>query len=610
MASVITGLGSGVDLQAIVTQLMNAERAPEAKMNSLRLAALATQSAWSGLSGQMTALKAAAAALTATGGVNAAAATSSDASTITTTAGTGAGLGSVAVTVQHLATAQQSVSGPVLPSMLVGAGQAVVSAGLTPVGASRFSADPTATAGTHVLRVTTASAAATVTGTTVPPLSFSPGSDDLTVSLSDGSTKTVTLGSYASAADLVSGLGTALAGSATVSLVGGHLQVSSRDQGSGATLALSGGAAVALGLLGDPVTGRDAVLSLDGGPDQTVTHLDGSTDVDLGGGLSLAADGHLSTGTITSVVVRTSDTSTLADLTGALAVSGGPSTASVFDTGDGSAVSSRFVLGAAQTGSAGALTIEATGIDVLGARQLTTVVAASDARLLVAGNVVTRSSNTVSDLLPGVTLGLVKETPAGGAPTTVGVTRDTDALSTKLKALVDAINTLVGGVKTQTAYNAATKASGPLSGDGSARSVPTSLLEIVGATTGSGPTKLLSQLGVQTTRDGTLTFDSTALATQLRNDPDGVSSLVSTLATSPKDYATSTLDTQGIVRTASASAGAEIKRRQEQIDAFETRMVTLQTSYSAKFAALDAMLGKLRTQQSRLASQISGLPAG
>ena len=40
--SIISGLGSGIDLQSIVTQLMGAERAPETKMNTLKLAANVT----------------------------------------------------------------------------------------------------------------------------------------------------------------------------------------------------------------------------------------------------------------------------------------------------------------------------------------------------------------------------------------------------------------------------------------------------------------------------------------------------------------------------------------------------------------------------------------
>jgi hypothetical protein len=39
-------------------------------------------------------------------------------------------------------------------------------------------------------------------------------------------------------------------------------------------------------------------------------------------------------------------------------------------------------------------------------------------------------------------------------------------------------------------------------------------------------------------------------------------------------------------------------------------MAALQTSYSARFAALDAALGKLKQQQSALMSAIGGLGTG
>ena len=64
--SIISGLGSGIDLQSIVTQLMGAERAPETKMNTLKLAALSAQSAWSDIGCQLSALQTAAKALDTT----------------------------------------------------------------------------------------------------------------------------------------------------------------------------------------------------------------------------------------------------------------------------------------------------------------------------------------------------------------------------------------------------------------------------------------------------------------------------------------------------------------------------------------------------------------
>src|SRR5215218_4657885 len=97
--SIISGLGSGIDLQSIVTQLMGAERAPESKMNSLRLAALSSQSAWSDIANKLTTLQTAAKALNTVAVAQGASATSSDASTLTATAAAGAIPGTTSINV-------------------------------------------------------------------------------------------------------------------------------------------------------------------------------------------------------------------------------------------------------------------------------------------------------------------------------------------------------------------------------------------------------------------------------------------------------------------------------------------------------------------------------
>jgi flagellar hook-associated protein 2 len=612
MASIISGLGAGIDMQAIVTQLMQVERAPEAKMNTLRLGALAAQSAWADLGSKLGALKTAAKALHTTTDVQSSTATSSDTSVLTATAGLGAQLGSVGIKVLGLASAQQLSSGALsAPSMLVGAGQAVVSAGVGTIGGSAVAVTGATTDGAHRITVTQASSKAVVAGTAAPALSFGTGTDDLTVTLADGVPHAITLaGSYATAADLVTDLNTKLAGAAQVNLVAGQLQVSSRDEGSGATLTLSGGALGGLGLSGTTATGTDALVSLDGGAATTVSHLDGSTAIDLGSGVTLTSSGHLGLGSASLDVVRTTSTSTLSDLTSALNASGSPVTASLVNTGDGSATPYRLVLSATGTGSAGALTIDSSGINVLGAGQLSTVVTAADAQLEVGGATITRSTNTVTDLVPGVTINLVKATPSGGSPTTVSVSRDPAATATKVQALVDAVNGVLNAVKTQTAYAASTNKGGPLSGEGGARAITSTLLDAVLSATGTGQTKVLSQLGIQTSRDGTLTFDSTAFSAAVTKDSDGVASLVAGFAKGLEDYTTQATGTDGVVTLGGKSAGAEARRRQDQIDAFEVRMAALQTSYSARFAALDAALGKLKQQQSALMSAIGGLGTG
>lgn len=602
--SVISGLGAGIDMQSIVSQLMNAERAPEQKMNTIRLASLAAQSAWSDIGVKLAALQTAAKALDSTTAAKGATATSSDTTTLSATATAGAIPGVTPVTVTKLATAQQLTTGALSsPSMLVGAGQAVVSAGLAALGGSGLAVTGATTDGGHTISVLQASGGATATGTAGPALSYAPGANDLTVTLADGVAHTVTLGTYADANALVSDLNTQLAGTAQVALVAGQLQVTSRDEGSAASLTVAGGALGGLGLSAGTTTGTDAQVSVDGLAPVTVNHVDTGSTVSLANGVSFTTGTHLAGGTATFDVVRTTATSTLADLSAALNASGSPVSASVVNTGDGTATPYRLVLTAKGTGTAGALTLATSGINVLDPGQLSTVTAASDAQLTVGGATITRSSNTITDLLPGVTLNL-----AHTGTSTVTVSTDPAGTSTKVQALVDAVNNVLSSISAQTAYNAGTKKGGPLSGEGLAENIATNLVDQVLAAAGTGTTKVLSQLGIETTRDGRLSFDSSKLATAVQSDPDGVASLLSTFAAGVENYAKQTTSSTGVVTTSGKAAGDDARRRQDQIDAFEVRMTALETSYRAKFAALDAALGSLKQQQAAVSSAIAGLP--
>lgn len=604
--SIISGLGAGIDLQSIVTQLMGAERAPESKMNSLRLAALSAQSAWSDIGNKLSTLQTAAKALNSIQAAQGASATSSSTTTLTATAGPGAIPGATALTVTQLARAQQLTSGALTsPSFLVGAGQAVISAGLGTLGGSGLAITGATTDGAHTITVTQASTSATASGTAGPALVYSAGSDDLTVTLADGVPHSLTLGTYADTSALVADLNSQLAGVADVRLAAGQLQFSSRDQGSAATLTVAGGALAGLGLTATTTAGTDAQVSLDGGASVAVTHVDTGSTVALGNGVSFTTGTRLNAGSATFDVVRTTATSTLADLNASLNLSGSPVSASLINTGDGSGAPYRLVLTAKSTGTQGALTLDTSGINVLDPAQLTSVSTAQDAELTVGGAAITRSSNTINDLLPGVTVNL-----AAIGTSTVTVGTDPAGTSTKASALVDALNAVFSAVTSQTAYNSTAKKGGPLSGEGLARNLSSTLLDDVLGATGTGQTKILSQLGIQTTRGGALTFDSTAFAAAMQKDPDGVASLLAGFAKTVEDFAKASTGSSGIVTKAAASAGSEARRRQDQIDAFEVRMAAKETAYRAKFAALDAALGSLKQQSSAVAAAINGLPQG
>ena len=151
---------------------------------------------------------------------------------------------------------------------------------------------------------------------------------------------------------------------------------------------------------------------------------------------------------------------------------------------------------------------------------------AKDARIHIGNEVAVRSSNTVSDLLQGVTLNLKKAAP--GTDVTVNVGTDVDAVVAKVKALATALDGVASTTNRSTAYNAATKTAGALTGDSAARSLGTTLYGAVSGQLSSGTYTLLSQLGISTTSEGGYTFDESKLRSALGTDPGATLSARST----------------------------------------------------------------------------------
>jgi flagellar hook-associated protein 2 len=137
-------------------------------------------------------------------------------------------------------------------------------------------------------------------------------------------------------------------------------------------------------------------------------------------------------------------------------------TASVVKVDD---AETRLILTSGRTGTEHGLTVEG-----LGATQ--TLRAAADAELVIgegAGAVtLTRSSNTITDLVPGASVTLRRTTPVD-APITVTAARDVDAGVTAVKSYVDALNGTLRTLKDLTAYDGETGRAGPLQGDATAR---------------------------------------------------------------------------------------------------------------------------------------------
>ncbi len=149
---------------------------------------------------------------------------------------------------------------------------------------------------------------------------------------------------------------------------------------------------------------------------------------------------------------------------------------------------------------------------------------AQDALLRLDGVDVSRSSNTVSDLIDGVKLNL--QTAKIGQPVTIGASTPTAAIKQAVSDVVDTYNALQATLNELTASASGSTPAGPLKGDPGVRMLRNQLSHLTSTVLASGGSySTLAEIGVSTQRDGTLTVDSARLDTAMTNDPASVEAL-------------------------------------------------------------------------------------
>lgn len=235
----------------------------------------------------------------------------------------------------------------------------------------------------------------------------------------------------------------------------------------------------------------------------------------------------------------------------------------------------------------------------------------TNAKVKINGTTITSASNTVtSDIsgLTGVTLTLNKETTDAAA--TVSVTQDTSKVETALTAVVNALNTVI----TQT--DKATGTSGYLYGETILNSLRNNLRTTATASiSGKEGFTNLANIGITTGAIGTgvdantnqLQINTTKLEEALKKDPDAVKKLLlGDSATDTKGVLTklekslnNALDeVSGFFTTKEKSFEKQIGRMEDKSDRLEKGLEDYQKQLEAKFYAMDQLISSLQKSAS------------
>ncbi|MFZ7112558.1 MAG: flagellar filament capping protein FliD [Desulfatiglandales bacterium] len=186
----------------------------------------------------------------------------------------------------------------------------------------------------------------------------------------------------------------------------------------------------------------------------------------------------------------------------------------------------RLILTSESEGSSGMSLSNGGAEDLLGALEFVQVQAGADAVITVDGFTVTSESNTIDDVISGVTLDLKQADSDTTVTLTVG--RDYEAVKEAIGEFVDSYNEVIKAVNKQFSYDAEDgKAGGPLFGDSTLRAIRSKMTSIVtrqisGA---SDAFSTLGLIGIKIGTDRTLSIDDNTLQGHLETNFEDVMNL-------------------------------------------------------------------------------------
>jgi flagellar hook-associated protein 2 len=191
-----------------------------------------------------------------------------------------------------------------------------------------------------------------------------------------------------------------------------------------------------------------------------------------------------------------------------------------------SATDNRLILTSQKEGAAG-IGLQTVGSpDLVAAFGFTEIQAGKDAQLKVDGMSLTRSSNTITDLLSGITLNLKKAEP--GTTITLSINRDLDSVSSLIKGFVDQYNQVRDFIQTQSTYKQGSgQSNGVLFGDSTLNSVKSDLVKnVINPVWGvSSQFSTLGMAGIKLDNQGKLSVNESTLKGYLETNFEDIKKL-------------------------------------------------------------------------------------
>ena len=351
--------------------------------------------------------------------------------------------------------------------------------------------------------------------------------------------------------------------------------------------------------------------------------LDGNTDITVSYSGSTLTASSATNKVITAIgLTKKTYSDTPADLVSAINSTNRGFKAELINTGIGTEPYQVKITGASGSTESFDISTDSASADTALSVATLPIVTAEDTNITVDGVTYKRKSNTITDIVPGLTFNL--KAPASSV--TLSTARDTTDLKTKLNALVTAYNDFDSICKETTNPKSTLDQYGAtLVGDSTVRMVKQqirSLLVGISSTPGSS-IKNLSQIGYSISEKGVMSLDATKLDTALQANPDDISkvftggynnlstysSLSAGIAGDAVKKITTLLSQTGPFTAKTDNANTQNTKYKEDLTKLQTRMDALLVRYQKQFSAMDSIVGNTNSQKTSLKSSFDGMMA-
>ena len=226
-------------------------------------------------------------------------------------------------------------------------------------------------------------------------------------------------------------------------------------------------------------------------------------------------------------------------------------------------------------------------------------------------------SNTLADVLDGMTLTLNKVTTA---PVQVSATQDTPAIRKSVDTFVTAYNELNKLLADETKVVLGSKVDTKLQGDSAAVSIRRQMRNMLGQTSGASTMfTRLADVGFDVQRDGSITVNETKMSNALANAAEARKVFGNTdlavpandgIATQIRKLGDALLGADGTVSTKTDGLRKRIDLNQDRQLQLSDRIAMIEKRMRAQYTALDRQMGQLNSLGGYINQQVAAFNNG